>query len=358
MITPLINYLRQSGFLRLRAPAPASLEEDGRVLNLFRNRAELKKAFGDAQTEIHLLKDRVKQQEGATARVQQMLEKLETRLAEPLSGPQALVFYQLRDLWQCGATLLTGLIAEHCAQQEERERRLYLSDFNRRQFAQRQDVEHKLNAAQIADADVRGKLAEVFKAFKAANRWWHYFKRRDLERRLSALGAEVRGTRESLLAARNAFDAVANLAAPEFPGLSVEARRAINLEAIAYAEVLALRLARTPLLQMAADAARRREPSERYGDVAACVALMNRITGAKAALAGRGSASPEVRQRAEQLQARARYRTPADVVPTEDSVAREAQDARVASVTGASPEPQAPQVLREDHWDLRRLLLR
>ena len=34
--------------------------EDTRVINLFRNRAELKKELGDAQEEIHRLRDRVK----------------------------------------------------------------------------------------------------------------------------------------------------------------------------------------------------------------------------------------------------------------------------------------------------------
>ena len=36
--------------------------EDERVLHLFRNRAEMKKALGDAQDEAHRLKDRIKLQ--------------------------------------------------------------------------------------------------------------------------------------------------------------------------------------------------------------------------------------------------------------------------------------------------------
>ena len=55
------------------APESASREgtEERRVLQLFRNRAELKKAYSELQDEIHRLKDRLKQQEGATARVQE-----------------------------------------------------------------------------------------------------------------------------------------------------------------------------------------------------------------------------------------------------------------------------------------------
>ena len=54
--------------------------DDDRVLHLFRNRAELKKAYSALQDEVQRLKDRIKQQEGATARVQEMLQGLEARL--------------------------------------------------------------------------------------------------------------------------------------------------------------------------------------------------------------------------------------------------------------------------------------
>ena len=46
------------------------------------------------------LKERIKQQEGATQRVQEMLNALETRLGMSDTGYPALVFYQLRRLWQ------------------------------------------------------------------------------------------------------------------------------------------------------------------------------------------------------------------------------------------------------------------
>ena len=93
--------LRQLGFLKLSLrPPDAPPEDDHRVLALFRNRAELKKAYGDLQEETFRLKDLVKQQEGATQRVQDMLNALEGRLGAADTAYPALVFYQLRRLWQ------------------------------------------------------------------------------------------------------------------------------------------------------------------------------------------------------------------------------------------------------------------
>src|SRR5207237_933905 len=116
-------------------------DEDHRVLGLFRNRAELKKAYGGLQDEVFRLKDLLKQQEGATQRVQDMLNTLEGRLGAAETAYPALVFYQLRRLWQTGRELISQMVADLVRQQEERERRAHLAQHNRRQFARRPGAE-------------------------------------------------------------------------------------------------------------------------------------------------------------------------------------------------------------------------
>ena len=97
--------LRQLGFLKINLRPEAKPDEDHRVLELFHNRAELKKAYGGLQDEAYRLKDLIKQQEGATQRAQDMLSTLEGKLGTAESGYPALVFYQLRHLWQAGREL-------------------------------------------------------------------------------------------------------------------------------------------------------------------------------------------------------------------------------------------------------------
>src|ERR1700758_5852403 len=137
--------LRQLGFLKLSLRPDVPLEEDHRVLALFRNRAELKKAYGDLQEESFRLKDLVKQQEGATQRVQEMLNALEGRLGIAETAYPALVFYQLRRLWQSGRELITQFVAELARQQEERERRAHLAQHNRQQFERGKEAEQQLH---------------------------------------------------------------------------------------------------------------------------------------------------------------------------------------------------------------------
>src|SRR5256885_13680551 len=183
--------LRQLGFLKLGLRPDGSPDEDHRVLELFRNRAELKKAYGGLQDETFRLKDLLKQQEAATQRVQEMLAALEGRLGAAETAYPALVFYQLRHLWQTGRELVTQLIADLVRQQEERERRAHLAQHNRRQFDRRQAAEGVLRAAQGPHDQAAAQLAALEKERAALTRLWHYFERRALQRRIAAAEAAV-----------------------------------------------------------------------------------------------------------------------------------------------------------------------
>ena len=349
--------LRQLGFLKLNFRREETAEEDHRVLALFRNRAELKKAYGELQEEIYRLKDRIKQQEGATQRVQEMLGALETRLGLTETAFPTLVFYQLRKLWQTGHELLERFVAELTTQQDERERRQHLADHNRRQFGKRQAAEQRLRDAERLAAEGATRLAELDGARARLRRFWHYFKRRALEQTIAHSRAAAAAADVALAAAREAVEEIERDPAPEFPGLSLDARRAINIAVIAFAEVLCLRLASTQLVMQAREATRHREATDEYGTRAECEALMTAIERAADLLQARNNLTQEVRQRSDRLRQVARYRAAADAAPTPESLAFSEGDALGGEPTGAAAA-RMPNVLAEDTWDLYRVLLR
>jgi hypothetical protein len=338
--------LKQLGFMRVAlVNDQEAAQDDGRVMHLFRNRIELKKSFSNAQEEIQRLKDRVKQQEGATARVQELLQGLEERLAQPESGYQSLVFYQLKELWSLGQRLLRQFIGDLEAQQLERERKNFFAEFNRRQFSRRQAVESEYLEAEGAAAAQRARVAELERQLAGLQRFWHYFRRRALRRDLHAAGIQVLLGEQSLGEARAARDALAGEQA-NFTGLSIETRRAINLAAIAYGNLLRERLTRTGLFEATQRASGRREPAaDEYGTRAECERLMGDIQRARLLLEQRGEVLGEVRTSTESLRRQARYRSDADSVPDPASLAGE---------TGSA----AALVLSEDCWEIYRVLLR
>ncbi len=349
--------LRQLGFLKVNFRREETHDEERRVLALFRNRAELKKAYGELQEEIYRLKDRIKQQEGATQRVQEMLGALETRLGATETAFPALAFYQLRRLWQAGRELLQRFVAELAAQQEERERRQQLAEHNRRQFAKRQAAEQRLHDAQRLAAEEATQLTELEGRRARLKRFWHYFKRRALEQAIARTRAATAAADVSLAAASTAVEEIGRESALEFPGLSLDARRAINIAAIAYAEVLCARLARTQLVMQAREATRHREATDEYGSRAECEALMQQIERAHDLLLGRANLTQEVKQRSDRLKQVARYRAATDAAPTAESLAFSEGDALEGGAGGLAAA-RMPNVLAEDTWDLYSVLLR
>jgi hypothetical protein len=339
-----MKLISQLGFLRLGGDSNKLEVDDDRVLHLFRNRAELKKNHISLQDEVQRLKDRVKQQEGATARVQEMLQGLEGRLSQPESAYPTLVFYQLRELWNLGRTLITQFVTELTAQQDERERRAFFAEHNREQFERRQGIEAKLRDTENKAVAARDMVAQLEQELARLRQFWHFFKRRTIRQRLQSASLQSMLCMQDLEAARDARDTLDAEPTPEFGGLSIDARRAINQAAIAYGQVLVERLARTPLMELARAAAGRREPPrDEYGDRARCEATMAAILQGRTLVQQRGTLQQEIKQRSDRVRELAKYRSSGDTVPTAESLA--------TAIDGSK-------VLSEDLWEIFRVLLR
>jgi hypothetical protein len=346
LVAQTMRRIKQLGFLRLAlGQGREAVAEDGRVLHLFRNRIELKKNYSTALEEIQQLKDRVKQQEGATARVQELLQGLEARLAQPDSAYPALVFYQLRELWNLGRSLLQQFVRELEAQKIEHERKSYFAQFNRQQFGRRQSVEAAYMNAEAAASAARAGVNEQLRLLAGLQRFWHYFRRRSVSRALHAANIQALLAEQALSEARVARDQLDG-EQPNFAGLSLEARRAINLATVAYAQVLCDRLARTGLMEATRAVSSRREPAEgEYGNRQKCERLMNDIQRARLLLERRSDALPQIQARTESLRRISQYRNATDTVPEAEGLASAAAD-------------EASRVLSEDCWDIYRVLLR
>jgi hypothetical protein len=278
-------------------------------------------------------------------------------LGVPDSAYPTLVFYQLRKLWQSGREMIEQFVADLARQQDERERRQHLAEHNRRQFAKRDAAEKRLRGAETAAADAVERVAQ-FEAERARlTRFWHYFKRRKLEHRIhDAQGASV-AANLALSDARTVVEAIEKEQMHEFPGLTVETRRAINVAAIAYAEVLCVRLLKTPMVQLSREATSRREATAEYGTRAECEAVMAEIDRARAVVQNRNNIAQEIKARSERIKQVARYRNPSDTAPVSESIGFSEGDVLSTDATGSSAL-RMPNVLAEDTWDLFRVLLR
>jgi hypothetical protein len=157
-----------------------------------------------------------------------------------------------------------------------------------------------------------------------------------------------------LHAERSALD---NEAAPDFPGISLAARRNINLAIISFAELLCEHVDAYGLAGRAKEAVARRVYEMSFGTRAECEGYMQRVQQAQVAVAQQKQITAALRAKLDRLRASCEYRNNADTVPTADSLAPPVADAplgKTAKPTGAATW----NVLAEDYWDLYTLLLR
>ena len=305
------------------------------------------------QDEIYHLRDLIKQQEGATKRVQDSLDRLEGKLGAADTAYSVLVHYQLRRLWQAGRELITQFVADLVRQQDELERRAHLSEHNRRMNAKKEAALHDLQAAQLQHEQVAQELAALQAQRAKLTRFWHYFKRRSVERRIGQTQEALAGTASALAQTQGTLEQITREATPEFAGLSLAARRAINLAAIAYGEVLCLRLSqlKTPLVQLAREAAGRSEAGEGYGSPQDCVLLMGLIARAQRVIGDNQGLAEELKVRTGRLKKVAQYRNANDSTPVAESL-----NSTDGEVLPAAARP--PNVLAEDTWDIFRIVQR
>jgi hypothetical protein len=343
-------------FAFLGANKPADTPEDGRVVELFRSRAELRKQHEELSETVGRMRDRLKQQEAATQRVQEMFEGLEKRLESADTGLSTLVFYHLRALWLDGREIIAQLVKELAAKQEDRERKAFALEGNRRQFAQRQALEQQLRQAESLVVAARQQLAACDARIARLDKWWHRWEKPKVAAQRPALEAAVASAQGNLLAARARVEELDKAGAGDFPGLSVESRRAINIAAIACAEVLCLKLAKTPLVGAARAAMARREATEHYGDLATCVSLMGDIIKARNLLKQRSGLTQEVAVRSERLRGSAAYLGENETVPIPESCGVSEGDVLAHGSHGVTAA-KLPNVVAEDTWDLCKVLL-
>jgi hypothetical protein len=343
-------------FLKGGLDGGAASAEEERLMQLFQNRAGLKKAYADLKDEFHLLRDRLKQQEGATIRVQEQLDALGDLLGDPKTGFSALVFFQLRALWKTCHQQLSTFAADLTRQQEAREVAKHKADADAEKSSRLAGVDQRLRTAAAAADDQRRLLADAQSEIERLTAFWHYFKRRRRQKSLESLRTQVVMADASVGDLHAERSAIENETPPEFPGISLAARRNINLAIISYAEFLCESVDAHGLAAKAKEAVARRVHEMSFGARADCESYMQRVQQALQAVANQKLIGGAVRVKLERLRSVGEYRNTADTVPTADSLAPPPPELELGK-----PKPPAPptwNVLAEDYWDLYTLLLR
>ncbi len=330
--------------------------EDEKLLQLYWNRAELKKELTRLQVERDRLLEYIQKQDGANSKLHDQLEQLERHLGEPEVAVHALVYFQLRNLWHKCATKVATFSQQLQEQQEERERRRQLIEFDQQKRRDLAELEGVLAEARQEADDLEAQLKALETRLAAMRGFWNYFRRRTVAEQVEIARSQwdIAATRVTDLS-----DDLADLEdrePPPFPGISVDGRRSVNTAVIAFAQQLTASLSSGGLAMLAKEATTKRVFDVHYGSRDQCVKLMSVLRDAMATIDAQTEDLRGLKQSTESVRASAIYRSDADTVPLTDSIGT--LPAPAAPVSGLeSVSRSGINVLVDDYWGVYRALL-
>jgi chromosome segregation ATPase len=342
--------------IRQLLPGARAPEQDERLLQLYWNRAELKKELTRLQDERHKLFEQIRNHEGVAERAREQLEVLEEYLGNPEIGVHALVYFQLRALWRTASAKLLRFAQQLQQQQADREQRRQLIEFDQGRRRQLADFDRRIQDERSRVDMLEAQLKLMEAKLAAMRGFWNYFRRRRLSEEIEAERAEWDAAVTQVTDLSDDRADVEATAPAEFTGISIDGRRVVNTAVIAYAQQLVASLAQGGLAMLAKETTTKRLYDVRYGGREECARLMTLLRDALASLKDANENLGGLKERTDALRAAASYRSDADTVPLTDSI-------------GTLPVPSAPvsgletanragvNVLVDDYWDLYQALL-
>jgi hypothetical protein len=324
-----------------------------KLLELYWNRAELKKEFQDLRNETFRLKDQIKEQKGHAARSQQQLLHLENLLLDPDWVHNVAVFYQFRAL-NAHLERKVARFAEQLKQQrEQRQYRHLVTAWTEQREAAQAAIEADLVGIRDELRRADQELQASRHRYSTMNPILRFFRKRATKRVLDTLAAtiEVVQSRERELEDRRA--ALAGETQPEVQGLDVQAKRSINCMILAFAQQVYLHYHEDRVAAMAREAGNRSAGAVRYGSKVECDTLMARIHRLRESMAGTADVADVLQQRTRLIAERARFADETEAVPDK------ATTGRVYDIneSGQIRELDA-NLLRDNYWNVTSILSR
>ena len=328
-----------------------AVEEDERLLNLFRNRAELKKEFSDLQVSLRHAQEKLASQEAATRRAEERLQFIEQLLSHPDSGYTALVYFQLRALWRHCHDRLQATADDRRGLHEDRLRRHELMQFNQDKQRQLTALDQQIAQAKDEAEERRRRRDSATAELARSGGLTRLLTRRRLRREIGRRNAALESARLRLSELQDRRSAVQGEPWPEFTGLDLATKREINVAVIALAQQLYLHFQQGELAKLARDAAVRSVQDTNYGPEGECKLLIGRIQTAIASLGASASWNDELEARMKILGSEIRYRSERETVPMASSVSQIALLVKQGH-TGARRLPIEVNVLADEYWDV------
>jgi len=300
---------------------PEDAQDNDKLVDLFRNRAELKKEFAALRNEKYQLQDRVKTHEGATARVQQKMDHLESLLLDREWVHNVVAFYQLRRMAaHCNAKL--ARFAEQLKQQrEQRVQDKIHEDWNQQQGGRIADIESAIGKHRLQTQLLEDQLQVERHKLTAMNGVSKMFRGKNHEAEIDEIVARIDAGQEEEREMLQSLEAINNTSPPDHDGLDTATKRSVNFMILSFAQQLYLHFEEDNLAAMAKEASEKSVGAINYGTKYECDEIIQRIEERWDSMESVTDYADVLQKRAKFIAEHAMFRNEEDVVPAPGSAA-------------------------------------
>jgi hypothetical protein len=324
-----------------------------KLLELYWNRAELKKEFASLREETFRLQNQVKKEQGKTARLEQKFEQLENLLFDPDWVHNVIVHYQLKAMNATLARKLARFAEQMKQQREKRQHNKLMASWSDQQAAKVAAIETEIAALVTQLEEFEHRLNGERNAYAGKGSLRRYLCRRATTRLLDELVGEIESRRQQLAELEQALARTSRDAAPGVGGLSTASKRTINFMILSFAQEMYLHYRHEDLALLAREAGNKSAGAINYGDRNACAELLSRIARKLDSMPKASAFAEVLPERGRKLAETAQFRSDDDPVPTAESVAGLYELRKHGLVlTGEA------NLLGDNYWSLMRILSR
>lgn len=328
-------------------------QDSEKLLHLYWNRAELKKEFAGMRNEQFKLQDKIKEQEGVAARLQQKLDHLEELLIDPDWAHNVIVFYQLRGLaLRCQRKL--AKFAEQLKQQrEQKQHNRLLVSWNEERTREARVLERQISEKRAAVQQSEDQLQAERRRLMSMSGFLKIFRRRSVTAILSNLSEKIEAAQQEEQALLRSVQQIQERKPPDNQGLDTPSKRSINLMIIAFAQQQFLTFADNELAALAKEASEKSVGAINYGMRIDCEQLLGRVQKRIQMMEQASDFAGVLQRRSKLLGEKALYRNESDVIPVSATVATLYE----IDNNGIVSEGQA-NMLGENWWGISKILSR
>lgn len=333
----------------------SSTEEEvsDKLLNLFQKRVELKKEFAGLRKTQYRLQDRVKIEEGNSARVKQELDRLEAMLLDPKNAPSVLAGYQLRGLAIRCQRKLAKFSEQLKQQREQRIHNQQLADWNKQRLQDGRVVENQLAAVRADLAADQSEHDSFAERLLLMNGFLKLLKRRSMARELNRLQQQIAAGEDQVQKLVDSLQTVQTRQPPVVGGLDTASKRNLNLMIISYAQELLLNFSDDTLADMARDACEHGVGAINYGTRKECNELVDRVENCMLKMTQSTESSDIIMKRSKLIAEHAVFRSDSEVVPKAASVSTLYAFRPDGEIVATSAD-----ILGQNYWEIASVLSR